>query len=423
MLNKVYSFIRQQGLINRGDTVICALSGGADSVALLYALYLMRDRLGIRLEAAHFNHCLRGEESQRDEIFVRELCEKLDIPLNISRGEIVPGQKGLENAAREARYAFLCSLPGKIATAHTADDNAETVLMRLIRGTGLRGLGGIPPVNGCVIRPMLTVTRQDVEGFLREHDLPHVEDSSNAGDAFLRNRLRHHVLPLLQQENPKFSENLSAMALRLRLDEDYLSRQADFSQIPPVSQLRQMPPAVRSRVLEGFLRESGVREPEQTHIAQAEALVFSEKPSAHAAFPGGITITRCYDTLRSGEPGQEISPAVLDGVLEFPQLGLRITCSPAQENLNTPCAFTVRPEGEIIVRSRQAGDTICLPGGQKSLKKLLIDRKIPANQRGQIPVLADSKGVLGVYGIGANLHRQSGFGPAMTIRFESIPKE
>ena len=110
MLNKVCSFIRQQGLINRGDTVICALSGGADSVALLYALYLLRDRLGIRLEAAHFNHCLRGEESQRDENFVRELCEKLDIPLNISRGEIVPGQKGLENAAREARYAFLCSL-------------------------------------------------------------------------------------------------------------------------------------------------------------------------------------------------------------------------------------------------------------------------------------------------------------------------
>ncbi len=423
MLNKLYAFIRQQKLIQQGDTVVCALSGGADSVALLYGLHLLKDRLGIRLEAAHFNHCLRGEESNRDESFVRQLCEKLNIPLTVSRAQIVPGEKGLENAAREARYDFLRTLPGKIATAHTADDNAETVLIRMIRGTGLKGLGGIPPVNGCIIRPMLAVTRQEVEAFLREHDLPHVEDSSNAGDAFLRNRLRHHVLPLLQQENPKFSENLSAMALRLRLDEDYLSRQADFSQIPPVSQLRQMPPAVRSRVLEGFLRESGVREPEQTHIAQAEALVFSEKPSAHAAFPGGITITRCYDTLRSGEPGQEISPAVLDGVLEFPQLGLRITCSPAQENLNTPCAFTVRPEGEIIVRSRQAGDTICLPGGQKSLKKLLIDRKIPANQRGQIPVLADSKGVLGVYGIGANLHRQSGFGPAMTIRFESIPKE
>ena len=197
-----------------GYTVICALSGGADSVALLYGLYLLRDRLGIRLEAAHFNHCLRGEESQRDEAFARQLCEKLEIPLAVSRAQIVPGEKGLENAAREARYAFLRSLPGKIATAHTADDNAETVLMRMVRGTGLKGLGGIPPVNGSVIRPMLTVTRLDVEDFLKEHGLPHVEDSSNAGDDFLRNRLRHHVLPLLHQENPKISENLSAMALR-----------------------------------------------------------------------------------------------------------------------------------------------------------------------------------------------------------------
>ena len=423
MLNKLSAFIRQQALTEPGDTVICALSGGADSVALLYGLCLLRDYLGIRLEAAHFNHCLRGAESQRDEVFVRELCEKLDIPLTVSRAEIVPGQKGLEDAAREARYAFLRSLSGKIATAHTADDNAETVLMRLIRGTGLKGLGGIPPVNGCVIRPMLTVTRQDVEEFLKEHDLPHVEDSSNAGDAFLRNRLRHSVLPLLQQENPKFSENLSAMALRLRLDEDWLSQQARDFPLPAVSQLREMPPAVRSRVLERFLRENGVREPEQTHIAQAEALVFSEKPSARTTFPGGITITRCYDTLEAGEPGQEIVPTVLGSVLDIPKLGLRISCAPAEETLNTPQAFTVCPEGEIIVRSRQTGDKIRLSGGEKTLKKLFIDRKIPANRRDQIPVLADSKGILGVYGIGADLGRQSGSGPAMTIRFESIPKE
>lgn len=423
MLNKVYAFIRQQKLTEPGDTVICALSGGADSVALLYALYLLRSRLGIRLEAAHFNHCLRGEESQRDEAFVRELCEKLDIPLTISRAQIVPGEKGLENAAREARYAFLRGLPGKIATAHTADDNAETVLMRMVRGTGLKGLGGIPPVNGSVIRPMLMVTRQEVNAFLKKYDLPHVEDSTNAGDDFLRNRLRHHVLPLLQQENPRFSENLSTMALRLRLDEDYLSRQAAVSRIPPVSQLREMPPAVRSRVLEGFLRENGVREPEQTHIAQAEALVFSDNPSAHTTFPGGVTITRCYDGLEAGQPGQALSPAVLNGVLELPQLGLRISCTPAQETLNTPYAFTVCPEGEILVRSRQEGDTIRLHGGEKSLKKLFIDRKIPASRRNQIPVLEDTRGILGVYGIGADLRRQTGSAPAMTVRFERIPNE
>ena len=180
---------------------------------------------------------------------------------------------------------------------------------------------------------------------------------------------------------------------------------------------------MRSRVLEGFLRGSGVREPEQTHIAQAEALVFSDSPSARAPFPGGITITRCYDTLEAEEPGQEMIPAVLNGELELPQLGLRITCTPAQETMNTPQAFTVCPEGEILVRSRQAGDRIRLPGGEKSLKKLFIDRKIPANRRDQIPVLEDSRGILGVYGIGADVRRQSGDSPAMTIRFESIPNE
>jgi len=168
MLNKLLVFVREQALIRPGDTVICAVSGGADSVALLFALYLIKDKLGICLEAAHFNHNLRGEESDRDEAFVRELCGRYDVPLHVGSGQIQAGKKGLEAAARDARYAFLNEIGGKIATAHTADDNAETVLMHLIRGTGLKGLGGIAPVRGRIIRPMLKCTRQDVEDFLEE---------------------------------------------------------------------------------------------------------------------------------------------------------------------------------------------------------------------------------------------------------------
>ena len=168
MLNKLLDFIRRYDLISPGDRVTCAVSGGADSVALLFALYLLREKLGITLEAAHFNHRLRGEESDGDQAFVKEFCGRYDIPLHLGSGEIIPGKKGLEAAAREARYAFLRSLPGKIATAHTADDNAETVLLHLVRGTGLKGLGGIAPVSAAVIRPMLTVTRREVEAFLRE---------------------------------------------------------------------------------------------------------------------------------------------------------------------------------------------------------------------------------------------------------------
>ena len=423
MLNKLLSFVRQQEMIVPGDTVVCAVSGGADSVALLFGLYLLKEKLDISLEAAHFNHCLRGEESYRDESFVRSFCDRYDIPLHVGSGQVQPGKKGLEAAARDARYAFLKSLKGKIATAHTADDNAETVLMHLIRGTGLKGLGGITPTHGNIIRPMLTVTRRDVEAFLDEWCLSHIEDSSNESDAFLRNRIRHHVMPLLAKENPRIGENLSQMALRLRADEDYLSSQANFEILPPVESLRAMHPAQRSRCLETFLKKSGVREPEDAHISLAEDLVFSDKPSARASFPGGVTIARNYDRLTVLADEEALEETVLpeDGSAELS--GLRITCSPAERIVNTQDIFTVCPVGTMTLRPRKSGDTIRLPGGSKSLKKLFIDRKIPASERNRIPVLCDEKGILGIYSIGANLDRTAAELPAVTIRFEKIKIE
>ena len=219
MLNKLKAFMGRYQMVQPGDRVVCAVSGGADSMALLWAMYLMKDTLEIELCAAHYNHHLRGAESDRDEAFVKEFCDGYGIPVILGGGQVVSGAKGLEAAARDARYGFLRSIPGKIATAHTADDNAETILMHLVRGTGLKGLGGISPVDAQVIRPMLDVSREDVVAFLTEYSISYIEDSSNSGDAFLRNRLRHHVMPLLKEENPRLAENLSAMALRLRQDE------------------------------------------------------------------------------------------------------------------------------------------------------------------------------------------------------------
>lgn len=418
MLNKLMAFIRQHDMVQPGDRMICALSGGADSVALLFGLYLLKEKLGISLEAAHFNHHLRGEESNRDEAFVRDFCDRYDIPLHIGSGKVKPGKKGLEAAARDARYAFLRSLPGKIATAHTADDNAETVLLHLIRGTGLKGLGGITPVSGNVIRPMLGITRAEVEEFLEEWCLRHIEDSSNAGDAFLRNRIRHHIMPLFAAENPRIAENLSAMALRLRQDEENLSRQAEFDILPTVETLKTMDTAVRSRVLEKFLKESGVREPEQSHITAAEALVFSEKPSARASFPGGITIARNYDRLEKIAQPDELQSVALrcPGETEFGEY--RIICTPSERVIQTPEVFTLRPVGLMMVRSRQSGDAIHLSGGTKSLKKLYIDRKIPAHQRSAVPVLTDEAGILGVCGIGPDADRAVKDVPAVMVRFE-----
>ena len=153
MLNKIQEMLTRYQMVSPGDTVYCAVSGGADSMALLWGMYLLREKLSIHLAAAHFNHGLRGEESDGDEVFVREFCRKYEIPLAVGSGKVEAGKKGLEAAAREARYRFFHTLPGKIATAHTADDNAETVLLHLIRGTGLKGLGAISPTMGNVSAP------------------------------------------------------------------------------------------------------------------------------------------------------------------------------------------------------------------------------------------------------------------------------
>ena len=422
MLNDLLKQLRQYAMLRAGDRVNCAVSGGADSMALLWGLYLLKDKLKIDLAAVHFNHCLRGEESDADEAFVREFCSRFEIPLVVGKGCITPGKKGLEAAARDARYAFFATLSGKIATAHTADDNAETMLMHLIRGTGLKGLGGIAPVNGAVIRPMLHITRQQVLSFLEEYHIPYREDSSNRTDDFLRNRLRHHVMPLLRSENPKICENLSATAARLREDEAALSNLAQFETLPNVEALRAMPQALRSRVLETFLKQCGAPEPNATHISLAEALVFSENPSAQAVFPGGVALSRRYDRLEPLNVLPPLETIALPNIgdLEFPQLGLRVIIAPADCIQNTEGIFTVIPSGHLTLRCRREGDSIRLSGGTKSVKKLFADRKIPASRRQRIPILADETGILGIYGIGANLARTATSLPALQIRFESI---
>lgn len=424
MLNKLLGFIQQYEMLQPGEQVVCAVSGGADSVALLYAMKLLEEKLQISVSAAHFNHRLRGAESDADEVFVRKLCDRLEISLAVGTGNVTSGKKGLEAAARNARYAFLKTLSGKIATAHTADDNAETVLMHMVRGTGLKGLGGIMPVNGNVIRPMLGVTRQEVIAFLKEHNLRYAEDSSNHTDAFLRNRLRHHILPLLHQENPKLAENISEMALRLRYDEQTLSQLAEAEQTTDINRLRVLPAALRTRVLASLLEQWGVPEPEAEHIALSEKLVFSDKPSARAYFPGGVCVARCYDKLEKCIPTEGISPVklVYPGEIDLPELNLRVRCVPAQQILNERNSFTVALKGDLILRSRKAGDKMRCAGGTKTVKEIFIDRKIPAAQRCCVPVLCDDAGVVAVYGIGVNADRLAGSLPAVQIIFECLEK-
>ena len=403
MRNKLLAFLKEQNMVQTGDTVICAVSGGADSMALLWAMHSLKDKLEISVEAAHFNHRLRGEESDRDEAFVKDFCARHGIPCHVGGGSVKAGEKGLEAAARTARYDFLQSLSGKIATAHTADDNAETLLMHLIRGTGLKGLGGIAPKRENLIRPMLTVTRQDVLAFLKAENIPHVTDSSNETDAFLRNRIRHHVMPLLKLENPSLSRNLSATALRLRQDEEMLDAFAEPS--ADVETLRKLHAPLQNRSLGKLLISFGVKEPEAEHLELLRKVVYSENPSAYAAFPGDILIGRKYDTLVKLEelPPLGIHSLRCPGETLIPELGCKVICRALTEDGE---GMKVRLGENPVIRSRTEGDTIRLSGGTKTLKKLFIDKKIPALERSRIPVLADDAGVAAVWGIGPDCDRK-----------------
>ncbi len=420
MYNKLCDFIRTYHMIAPGERIICAVSGGADSMALLWGLYLLREKVSFTLEAAHFNHHLRQEASDRDAAFVKEFCERFDIPFHLGQAQVQKGEKGLEAAAREARYGYFRTLGGKIATAHTADDNAETVLLHLVRGTGLKGLGAIAPVGENLIRPMLQVTRQEVLTFLEEYHIPHVEDASNAEDDFLRNRLRHQVMPLLQQENPRLSQNLSAMAQRLRQDAKLLEDLTEKAYTDDVQTLRQMEKPLRSRVLERLLKENGVKEPSARHMELAEALVFSKTPSAKAAFPGGVTMTRNYGKLEVLKESTLLEERLVQipGITPLPELGLRLVCQPAEEIRNTKALFTLQPQGTVKLRCRKAGDEMRLPGGTKSLKRAFVDAKIPAHRRLMLPVLEDEAGILGVYGLGADQNRKAQQLPAVQFAFE-----
>ena len=416
---KVELFIQKYNMLPQGTKVLCAVSGGADSVALLHFL---SKRAGMELVAAHYNHCLRGAESDSDEAFVKALCDSLGIKCVVGRGDVASyaaeSGKSTEDAARTLRYEFLRKTAlemgcGRIATAHNADDNAETVLLNLSRGTGLKGLCGIPPVRGEIVRPFLQSSREEIEAYLALNGLEHVEDSSNALDDYSRNRIRHHVSPVLKQLNPAFTSAVARMTESLREDEEYISSAAESfirseanGNSIGVDAVMALESPVRMRVFR--LMHGG--ELSAVHCRAIENICLVRSLHAHTDVPG-MRVSREFDKLIFGAEelveiqrgelalGEKVWISEIGGEISCEYVPL---CKEINKSLNT---FYLKHEticGNLSFGSRSEGDKIKLEGRDctKSLKKLFSEAKLTLAERKKRIVIYDEDGVVAVSGFG-----------------------
>ncbi len=414
---KFLSYSKKYAMLPPGCRVLSACSGGADSTALLHLLCSLPE---IEVVCAHFNHRLRGEESQRDAIFVRNICASLGVECVCGEADVAAyaaeHRQSIETAARALRYEFLEETAAqrhcdRIATAHHAEDNAETVLLNLIRGAGTRGLCGIPPVRGKIVRPLLNATRGEILDYLSENGLAFAEDSSNALDDCARNRVRHRILPLLAEENPSAIDHIASAAELLSQDEEYLSACAERfveervkENSLPIPAFLALPEAIGARVLRLLLGQLS-----RTHVAAVYTLCRSGEAHGAADLPGQrVRKEKDCLVLRPTASALLIRREIHPGETLIPELGLRILRRPAassDEIHNSFNTFFFKSDSigdTIFVDSRGAGESVRLLGRgcTKTLKKLFSEAGLTLAQRARTPVLYDERGVIAVFGFG-----------------------
>lgn len=406
MLKKIKSAIEKYAMIKNGETVCCALSGGADSTAMLLALSMLSRELDFTLTAVHINHLLRGDESFRDEYFCIELCKNLKISLKVFRQNAADFSHSLgtsvETGAREMRYKIFADLPAdKIATAHNLDDNAETLVFRMARGTGLKGLTGIPPVRGKIIRPLLFCTRNEIESFLAERGQDFVTDSTNLADDYARNKIRHRIIPAMSEICGGFPNNITNLTASLAEDEDFLANTALNQKN---DDLRTLHPAVRKRVILMLLKEQSIPVSYQ-YVKIIENIL---QVGGKADF-GQITAYskngRIYFSQNKAE--EEIIPQKITkaGKYAFSSDKTVIISKVNSEKMNKTQIINKNStysfldygkiQGGIVLRNRLRADKI-KPAGSKHTKELrkLLQEKLPADERKYSAVIADEKGVI-----------------------------
>lgn len=428
--DKVLTWCREQALLPAGCKVIVACSGGADSMALLWLLLRRGPELGITVAAAHVDHGIRGEAAHADAAFVKEFCQTNGVPVflydALAAGVAVPAHAS-EDWARRLRYGFLDELAARegalIATAHTANDQAETLLLRMARGTGVHGLAGIPPRRGAYVRPLLCLTRAETEAYCAALGQSYVVDTTNSDPAFARNRLRQQALPALTAVNPQAVQAIGRLAGQMRELDAWLAAEADAllqAARVPEGWRREVLLAAPAPVLQTALCKllAAYGHPQQNHVE----LLLAALHGGHGAMQPAKGVTLCVadGLLQEQKPlppaPQPAAPQpVLPGEYDLPggyHLVLTVLSVAKYENFIkngakckkdlTCCADYAKISRNVLLRTRRPGDRFAPKGrgGHKSLKKLLNEQGTPPAQRALLPLLADGSEVLWLWGLG-----------------------
>ncbi len=439
-IQQVANTINKYNLFRQGERIVIAVSGGADSVALLYVLLGMQSEWGFKLHVAHLNHMFRAEEAFQDAEFVRQLAQKhklsysieeFDVPAFKRRHKLSP-----QAAARRIRYEFLDKVAekikaGKIALGHNADDQAETMLMRILQGTGQEGLAGIPPQRGKYIRPLIETSRRQIEEFLKQATVPFRQDASNLSPKYLRNKLRLGLLPQLEQEyNPNLRNSLNQLAQILRAEAEWQNRHieqllpqiatsASQAVVLKLEAFRKQPLAVKRRILRwGIAQLKGdLDEINFSHIEQLLKLINAERGHKVLHLPQQIVAQKDYQTLSlkrqaaTGTAPVYDYPLSIPGITAIPDLDMEIEAGIMERAKlsdypagNEAALDLDKLKQPLSIRNRRAGDRFFPQGakGAKKLKSFFIDHKIHLDQRDRIPLLVSRAEIVWVAGYRIN---------------------
>ena len=439
LAERLLKAIRKQELIKAGDRVGVAVSGGADSVALLLLLVELRAELGIVLSVVHVNHKLRGQESDEDERFVAAVAQQHGLELLTHTAPLAQTDSGIEAAARKLRYDIFRQLAregriAKIATAHTLDDQAETVLMRMLRGAGIRGLAGIHPrivfedKRGEVVRPLLGFRRADIEAFLREREQPWREDSSNLDLTFLRNRVRQRLLPLLKEDFGAVAvQNLADLAEIARAEEEHWesghpeirafghAHGSDEDRSLALSSLAMLPIAAQRRMIRGWLEANAADASVSFRLIEEVRDLASGPAGKKLELSGGHVVRRtqrdlCLERASDQEESSDYEYRLpVPGQVDVPELGVRLEAAVVEresvpKDERAGVLDPARLPKELVVRNWRPGDRFwpAHTKDAKKVKELLNDRHIAGAAQGSWPVaLAEGCGLVWMRGFSA----------------------